>query len=474
MRAMGGLIVVALGAALYVSVGAASAAASASTVVVSNSSDSGPGSFREAVRKANSDSTVGRIVFRGGLSPIALNDPVVFTGGQSLDIVGTGATLDGSSLDPTEADVFLANGGGDLSVKLLTVRNAPQQGLTYQVPATATGAKRVSLTLVEVVGNRGHGVLINDQVDPLDTANEGGSAASLEVSVVGSRFEGNGFGALDRDGLRVNEGGVGSLTAVITATAVEQNGGDGIELDERGDGDAAFDVSLSQITRNGSFDVATDPDDGMDVDESGSGAVVGNVRLSSASDNFEEGFDFNENDAGDFRVTMGFVEASGNVEEGIDFEEDDDVAGGGDLVTTLAAITANRNKGGDAGLKIREKGEGNLDAAVRVVRANGNLTGGLSVREDGVGNLTAEIDRPTTQGNSGNGIDFDENRANATDAGNLTATVRAGTSTQNGGAGVRADQQTPGVGVLTLVAMVLAPNTGGEVVAGNVTVTRTP
>jgi hypothetical protein len=469
-------LVAALAAAVvtFVGAGAAFATATAGTAVVTNANDSGPGSFRDAVRRANTDTSVRLIAFRPGLAPINLADPVVYTGSQALDIVGAGATLDGRSLDAGDADAFLANGGGDLSVSLLTVRNAPRQGLTYQVPTEATGVKRVRLTGVRIVANRGHGVLVNDQTNPADTADATGSSASLDVSVVGSRFEGNGFGALDQDGLRVNEGGAGALRAVIALTSVEANGGDGIELDERADGDAAFNVSATAIARNGNFDVATDPDDGMDVDESGDGAVLGKVQASSASDNFEEGFDINENDAGDFRVDMTLVDASRNVEEGIDFEEDDDFAGGGDLVTTLLAIKADSNRGGDAGLKIREKGDGNLDATVRGVQANGNSTGGISVREDAAGNLVSTVDRPTTRGNAGHGIDFDENRASAADAGNLTAEVSRGASTDNGGAGVRADQQTPGVGTLSLVAMVLAPNAGGEIIAGNVTVSRTP
>ena len=108
--------------------------------------------------------------------------------------------------------------------------------------------------------------------------------------------------------------------------------------------------SVSQVTGNGRFD-PTDLDDGFDIDESDDGSIVGIVFLSSANNNYEEGFDFNENHAGDLRVDMRQVEASGNGEEGIDYEEDDDFAGGGDLVTTMVHVTANRNGaiGGDAG-----------------------------------------------------------------------------------------------------------------------------
>ena len=225
--------------------------------------------------------------------------------------------------------------------------------------------------------------------------------------------------------------------------------------------------------------------------------MIGKVLASAANDNCEEGWDFNENDAGDFKVDLTLVEASRNLEEGIDFEEDDDFQGGGDLITTLIGIKADGNgPGGDAGLKIRERGEGNINASVRGAQTNGNLTGGINVREQGngdlqtsieratasrntlaginvreddAGSLAATIDRSTTDGNTGHGIDLDENST-----GNLTATVSRGSSSNNGGAGVRADQQLTGVGSLSLVTMTLTGNTGGPTTGSNVTVTQTP
>ena len=101
------------------------------------------------VQKANADSSVGRIVFLPGLKPIALATPVVYSGAQALEIIGTGGIVDGAGLAASAADAFLANGGGNLSVALLTIRNAPEQGLTYQVPSGSTGTKKVTLTAVQ-------------------------------------------------------------------------------------------------------------------------------------------------------------------------------------------------------------------------------------------------------------------------------------------------------------------------------------
>jgi hypothetical protein len=363
-------------------------------------------------------------------------------------------------------------GGGDLALNFLTVRKAPTEGIDVEVPGSATGTVQVSLFGVAILDNLGHGVLVNDQVDPL-TLDPNGSDASVAVSVIASKFSGNGFSVSDRDGLRVNEGGPGHLTITVKISVSDVNGADGIEVDERADGDVVVDMFGSSVTRNGEFD-PLDLDDGFDIDEAGNGSVLGKVVLSAANDNFEEGFDFNENDAGDLRVDMEFVEASRNREEGIDYEEDDDFAGGGDLLVTMIGIRTNGNLAGDGGLKIREKGVGNLDVTVNGVEASSNATRGIQIREDDQGNLVSSIAKATTLGNGDHGMDFDENRVSTSDAGDLTAVVANSSSSNNVGAGVRADQQTPGVGTLLLSHVTTAGNGGGNTAGSNVTVTIVP
>ncbi len=335
-----------------------------------------------------------------------------------------------------------------------------------------------------------------------------GPRASIDVLVIGSRFDDDGFAGFDRDGLRVDEGAGGNLSVVVSLSTFHHNGADGIELDERGPGNVVFNVSGIKLTANGDFDttVPIDKDDGMDVDESLGGDLIGKVVASVANDNFEEGWDFNENDAGDFKVDMTLVEASRNVEEGVDFEEDDDFQGGGDLVATLTGLKADGNVGGDGdgGLKIRERGDGLLKATVRGAQTddnrrlladtdpqdginvreqgNGDLQAtieraaarrnglaGIRVREDDAGSITSTtIDRSTTDDNGSDGIHFDERNA-----GTLTATASRGNSGDNNGVGVRADQ---GQGTLDLVAMTFNPaNVGGDFFANaTVTVTQTP
>ena len=469
----------------------------AGVVRVTNASTAGPGSFAAAVDEANRDPAVRAIAFAPRLGIIALGETVEFRGTQDLEIDASEAALDGELLG-AGAPAFRASGGGNLTIRRLTVRNAPGEGIVVDVPATSVGIKRVTLSRVVASGNGGHGVLINDQMDQDDPTNSTGSEASLRVVVNGSQFLANGFGALDRDGLRVNEGGNGDLEATVNGSRADGNGADGIEFDERGAGDVRFEVTATHVTRNGSFDqTLADLDDGFDVDEADAGSLIARVVGSSANDNKEEGFDFNENHAGDMRVELVSVEASRNLEEGIDLEEDDDFQGGGDLIVTAIGVRADGNVAGDGGLKIRERGDGNVDARVRDTETSGNLTGGTNLREQGNGDLLARIERVTAVGNTltgialredddgtqtatvkgavterngSHGIDFDENLT-----GDLAAIVEASRSTGNTGAGVRADQQTLGVGTLLLTGVTLGTNGAGDVVTNaGVTVTQLP
>jgi hypothetical protein len=440
--------------------------ASSGAVLVSNNNDAGPGSFRNAIDQANADPGVTHIQFTGRVSVIELQQSVVFTGAQALSIKGNGAVLDGSGIALGAA--FLATGGGDLEISRLTVRKAPAEGIAVEVPAAASGTIHVSLFRVDILYNLGHGVLVNDQEDP--SAPEGmqpnanGSAASVDVAVVNSRFVGNGFSVTDRDGLRVNEGGDGDLIITVKHTVASDNGADGIEVDERGKGDVRVDMFGTELVGNGSLDPA-DFDDGFDIDEYNDGSIVGTVTSTVASHNYEQGLDFNENNAGDMRVDLSHVEAIGNAEEGIEYEEDDDFPGGGDIVTAMTDVVANGNgaNDGDAGLKVREKGDGSVVALISGAVASDNAIGGILVREDAAGHLRGDIDAATALGNDGRGIEFDENGA-----GDLAASLSDSTAPTNTDVDIRADQQAPGAG-----SFVVSSVTYGTA-SGNVAPTPAP
>jgi hypothetical protein len=458
--------------------------ASAATVLVVNDNDQGVGSFRRAIALANGNSAITEIRFLPGVNTVLLQSTVFFTGSQDLTIAGSGATLDGTNAGGPA--LVIDEGSGDLTVVGLTIQNAPGEGILYQVNGGATGTIRISFLNVTIRNNGSHGVLVNDQVDPSvpelpngdpvpPGPNPNGSAAALDVTVLGSRFVDNGnhpvFSVSDNDGLRVNEGGDGDLRITVRLSVFERNGADGIEVDERGEGGVLVDMLLTRLTENGPFD-EEDLDDGFDIDEWNDGSIIGSVVSSSAIDNWEEGFDFNENDAGNMQIAMVLVAANGNREEGIDLEEDDDFAGGGDLVTTLTGIVANGNgvDGGDGGVKIREKGTGNLDATLSILEASNNVdsNSGIHIREDAVGNLGASVTGALANRNARDGIVFDERGD-----GDLEATVTNAVATNNADDGVQADQVAPGTASLVLTNVDVDPN-GDDPTAGNVTPTVVP
>jgi len=444
---------------------------------VTTNADAGPGSFRAAIQAANDDPSIGTIRFAAGLEAIRLSEPVTYSGAQALVIQGTGVRLNGDAL-PDGASALVADGGGNLALRGLTVVGAPGNGITVKVPGGANGTFAVRLQQVTIRGNGLHGILINDQAgyfdDPLSTSEEG-SPASLLVEVIDSRFERNGFTLIDSDGLRINEGGEGKLEAVVRGTRFLGNGADGLELDERGAGDATFSLRDTELAGNGSF-TEEDLDDGIDVDEAGDGNLIGRFNNVVVNRNFEQGVDLNENGVGDLRVTMADVKAAENGEEGIEFEEDDDVAGGGDIEADLVRITTRANGGGDAGLKLREKGDGNLTARIAQVLSVDNRgapdadpVSGVLVREDEGGDLTADLVEVIARRNGGDGIQFDEN-----EDGNLSGRVRRSEATRNDGAGAALEQELPGTGSVTFSDFEATGNGAGPVVSEEVDVSGAP
>ena len=424
---------------------AISATIATGDVIVTNSNDAGPGSFRAAITLANANPSIQTIAFEPGVNTIELQSTVLYTGSQDLTIHGNKATINGTN---ATGSAFRVNtSGADLALNELTFRDTPGNGVHVEVLPGASGVVNVSLTDVDAIGNTGFGVLVNDQLDP--STQDGvqpvatGSDASVNVSAIRSRFIGNGFSVSDRDGLRVNEGGVGSLSLTLDQTIAEGNGADGIEIDERGTGNVNIDVTRTHFTRNGAFDPA-DLDDGFDIDEYDDGSIVGTVVNSSAVRNFEEGFDFNENNNGDLRVDFTDAEAYENGEEGIDLEEDDDFGNSGDLVTVMTGVTTFGNgDGADGGLKIREKQAGNLNVTLSNVISSHNIGSGIFVRESSGGNALVRIENVVSTSNKagaldpfslGHGIEVLESGG-----GELTATIVDATVSANAGFGITAD-----------------------------------
>ena len=374
---------------------------------VTTAGDRGAGTLRAALETASADPHPSLIRIAPGLGDIILDAPLVYSGATPLAVDGGGAVLFASGLvidgaSPALRGALVANGGGDLTLRDLTIRGSTGIGLLVSVPPARRGEITVTLERVTVEDCRLHGVLVNDQAayfSDHETRDATGSPAGVRVVMRSSRLVRNGWGGLDNDGLRVNEGGDGSLDVSIADSVADDNGGEGIELDERGPGDAIVTVEGTRADRNGGL-TTDDLDDGIDVDETGPGSIVARFDDVSASGNAQQGIELNENNAGDLRVTLSGVTADDNGAEGIEVEEDDhvrkhpDEPWGGDLDATLTDVSTSRNGSGDgdAALELREKADGDLTA--RIVRhvARDNAIDDLRVRESEGGTADVTID----------------------------------------------------------------------------------
>ena len=371
------------------------------TLMVVDSGNDGPGTFRAAIEEANLDSSVDKIRFAKGLDPIVLESSVAYTSGQDLRIAGRGATI--TSDVEGDFDLLVSSGGADLELRDLTF-DGGDEGVYVPVPAAATGTLTVKLHRVALVNNYGHGLHLDDKFAD--------SAASVELIAHKIRVQNNGSipGPAvieDRDGIRVDEGGDGDLLASISHSRVIANGGDGIELDETGDGDVVLRAIASKFDDNG-FEDPADLDDGFDIDETGDGSVRANVAGSTFNGNRDEGVDFDEEGLGDLIVNLAGVRANGNKDENIKLSEDADAEppdpedydlndpagiaefeadvaavndeGGGDLIAHLAFVQANGSEDGD-GIRFEEFGFGDLTANLLLVVANGNDDEGIQISE---------------------------------------------------------------------------------------------
>jgi hypothetical protein len=379
-------------------------------VLVTTGDDIGAGSLRSAIESANADSSIKTIKIAPWVDTIETESELNYTGEQSLRIFGRSAAIEPAD-DSGDFDLLVSSGGADLSLRDLVIRNGALDGLFVPVPADATGTIKVSLRNVTVEGNGLYGVHIDDQTDNSD--------ASIFFSMTKTDILANGFkGAedgdnqpevADFDGVRVDEGGLGSATIRIRSTTVEDNAADGVEIDEKGDGNVNMFVSHSTFSNNGSQPQLTDDlEDGLDIDEAGDGSIIALVKHTEVNRNEDEGIDFDEEGKGDLIATLINVEASENLDENIKYSEDADAEppdpedfdseaeyleaiaevnldAGGSVISTMVNVVANgvfgeEDRGGD-GIKLEEFGFGSLFASFVNVTANGNDGEGIQIEE---------------------------------------------------------------------------------------------
>lgn len=340
-------------------------------------------SLQQAIAEANADNTVKKIVFARD-AQITLSAPVVYTGSQDLTLIGKGAKIDGSAagsfvLDEdltaiTKDGTLVFNTAGDIRIRNLTVENNATRGIVVNIPENATGDNiEVTLNRVNILNSALYGLHIDDNADEFDDG-AAGSAIGVNLHITRSNFVGNGTGAIDFDGVRVDERADGDINATIVNSRISGNGGDGIELDEAGNGSVEANMIRVGINDNGFYNEA-DLDDGFDIDEADDGDIevfLSDVRVHN---NRDEGLDFDEEGEGDVELKLRRVSAINNSDEGIKVDEED----AGDITGKLVKVAVKQS--GDDGIQFTELGEGSIETKLVKVKALNNAKYGIKAEQ---------------------------------------------------------------------------------------------
>jgi hypothetical protein len=400
------------------------------TVLVRNSEDAGFGSLRAALESANQDDGITEILFESGVEAIEIESTLEYSGSQDLRVTAQGGLIDagdcdgdallisgsgnvvlqGVSIEDAAGDGLVVTGGGDLTLRNLILRNLEGNGLFVAVHEDAEGVVNLSLEQVLVENNGLHGVFIDDLAPVVGPGAGANSAAGVLLDVQGSTIQGNGFrvDVTDRDGIRVDEGGLGDIDVRLVGSLVLNNAGDGIQLAESGLGAVRVNIQGSQIDGNGRQPQNTDdPEDGLDVTEDGPGEVRIRVLESFVRNNYARGLGLEEEGSGGVSVTLETVTVTGNDEENITLTEDKDaketlIEGSGSLTVSFIQVTA--TGAGADGIFMEEYGAGDLTGQVvdSSVRSNAGI--GISATQAGLGEGQLQLVRVVFSGNTGGNL----------------------------------------------------------------------
>lgn len=381
---------------------------------VTNGNNQGVGSLRQALETGSSVIRVDPSV-----STIFITDTLTYSRRDSLRLLGTGQTIDGSAL-AADSDILSVTQGADVTISQLSLLGnsdgfnpdpaAPKggKGIYLRVPENREGLVSMRLRDVSVsrVGN--HGVHVSDCSlgDGCGAGNDsagGGSSASIYVTLDNVLINRVGFGKADADGVRVDDRGEGSIYLSVRDSKFINVGADGIELDEGGNGDVIVDVKNSVFDGNGEYcrlvsfvagspcddDGAPDLDDGFDIDEANQGSIYARIKDTKVINNFDEGLDFDEQGDHGIQLILNNVYAADNQDEAIKLSEED----GGGITAFVQRLTTVDNNGDREGVEIEEAGKGDVGVTVM----DSNLIGGedeeLKIEQGGSGKGMLKIRR---------------------------------------------------------------------------------
>ncbi len=383
--------------------------------------------LQRALDRAAGSYSPSRITIRRG-AVIHLDETLTYDGAGALSIQANGATLVG----PAKGNALDFYGGGDITIRGLTVTGAAEHGIYAEVPGDRTGTFHFSMTGVELRENGFAGLWIDDQVH--------NSAAGVSLRVVGSTVVGNntaGVGEVltydqvlalaDKDGIRVNEGGAGDLHSTIRNSEFYWNQADGVELDETGDGDVYSYIYSSRFDDNGDQlqfpdeapagfpddpdDYEKDLEDGFDIDENDEGSIYAWFSNVTAFSNEDEGIDLDETFNGSIHMAGARIVANENFGAGIQLTESEEQEGtDGDIVLGLLNVTTNGSRD-SRGIRLEEFYGGDIRGLLTRYTADGNDSDGMRVEEYDDGEIDLRIWRGAFTNNGGDGLQLEENGA---------------------------------------------------------------
>ena len=176
----------------------------ATTIMVSNTNDSGPGSLRQALLNANDGDTI---------DATGISGAITLTGGELL--VNKSVTINGAGADELAVDgnatstVFQIGSGKIVTISGLTIRNGQGNfggGILNGDSATLT--------------------IINSTLSGNTGGNGGGSFNSGTLSVINSTVSGN----MASEGAGIYNSGAGALTIINSTFSGNTAGGGGVSL----------------------------------------------------------------------------------------------------------------------------------------------------------------------------------------------------------------------------------------------------
>ncbi|MBX7112271.1 MAG: hypothetical protein K1X87_10565 [Dehalococcoidia bacterium] len=373
----GGAAVVAV-IALLLAQGAPRAEA-ATTLYVTSSADSGPGSLRDAIGTANGNSSVNLILLKN-TTPITLSSYVEYTGSQALTVRGDNLLTNRVIQGASACSLFVSSGGADLTFQRVTFQDSDCSAIDVDV---SDGDGEVAVTLERVLIQRvvSYGLIMS----------EGGPRdASMRVKLSTTTMQ-----DIGHEAVYLYEDGPGSLTMDVSRSSILRAGGEGVFAVSYTEGDLSFTASNSSFNNNGANGLTLWTKDGASAH-----ATLQNVH----ADGNEGGGVFVEDfDGGSVAVRAGGSTMSDNGASGLAVLEHD----GGGVQLTLLLSWLERN--GGVGMGVVEDGAGDVGFLISGSTARGNgwccapATDGYQLDEAGEGDLRGIFSSSIASGNGGNG-----------------------------------------------------------------------